>query len=91
MEAVSIKFEGTFLHNVEKVMKEHNYATKAEFIREAIRDKLNALEKKKYMMRAIRLYGAGRKKHGTITDEDLHQARERAAKELANELGVNLN
>jgi metal-responsive CopG/Arc/MetJ family transcriptional regulator len=90
MEAVSIKFEDTFLQNVEKAMSEHNYATKAEFIREAIRDKLNELEKQKYMMKAMRLYGSGKKKHGHITDEDLDKARERAAHEMAQELGVDL-
>lgn len=31
---------------VEKVMKKHNYMTKTEFIREAIRDKIRKLEEK---------------------------------------------
>ncbi|MBS3123831.1 hypothetical protein J4437_04320 [Candidatus Woesearchaeota archaeon] len=90
MDAVTVKFEDTFLHVVEKAMKEHNYTTKAEFIREAIRDKLKELEKEKYLMRAIKLHGAGKDKHN-ITDEDLHQARERAVNDLAEELGVKLN
>lgn len=89
MDAVTVKFEDAFLHIVEKAMKEHNYTTKAEFIREAIRDKLKELEKEKYLMRAIKLYGAGKDKHN-ISDEDLHQAREKAARELAQELGVDL-
>ena len=91
MEIVSIKFENIFLNNIKKVMKEHNYTTKTEFIREAIRDKLSELEKKKYMMRAMKLYGAGVKKHGAITDEDLNKAGEKAVREIAQELGVNLD
>lgn len=91
MEIVSIKFEEDFLKNVEKAMKKHNYSTKAEFVREAIRDKLTDLEKQDYLFSALRLYGAGRKKHGYLTDQDIHKARERAAKELAKELGVDLD
>ncbi len=90
MEATTVKFEDEFHNRVEKAMKKHHYATKAEFIREAMREKLIDLEKQECMMRAFKLYGAGRQKHGNITDEDLHKARERAAKEIASELGVDL-
>ena len=31
---------------IQKVMKKHNYMTKTEFIREAIRDKIRKLEEK---------------------------------------------
>ena len=91
METVSLKMEDTFLDNIEKAMHKHNYTTKAEFIREAIRGKLTDLEKQEYILRALKLYGAGKDKHRSITDEDLHRAREKAAKELAQELGVELN
>ncbi len=46
MENVSLKLEKNFLHAVEKVMRRHNYMTKTEFIREAIRDKIRKLEEK---------------------------------------------
>ena len=91
MDAVSIKFEDDFLHNVEKAMKKHNYTTKTEFIREAVRDKLDELEKREFVLRALRLYGAGSSKHGTITDEKIHSAREKATRELAKELNVQLS
>ena len=91
METVSIKFEEDFLKHVEKAMKKHNYSTKTEFIREAIRDKLTDLEKQEYLFRALSLYGAGKKKHRHLTDQDIHKAREKAAKELAKELGVKLD
>ena len=38
--------EENFLKAIEKVMKRHNYMTKTEFIREAIRDKMRKLEEK---------------------------------------------
>jgi metal-responsive CopG/Arc/MetJ family transcriptional regulator len=88
METVTVKFENEFLNKVERAMKKHLYATKAEFIREAIRNQLHQLEKKEYMMRAFKTYGLGKNKHSKITDKQLHQAREKAAKELARELGV---
>ena len=91
METVSLKMEDTFLENIEKAMYKHNYTTKAEFISEAIRGKLTDLEKQEYILRALKLYGTGKDKHGTITDKDLHRAREKAAKELAQELGVDLH
>lgn len=90
MEAVCVKLENTFLKHIDKAMKRNKYTTKAEFIREAIREKLNILEKKEHMMKALKLYGAGKKKHGEISDADLYHARERVAKDLAKELGISL-
>lgn len=46
MENVSLKIERNFLDAIEKVMKKHNYMTKTEFIREAVRDKIKRLEEK---------------------------------------------
>jgi len=46
MESVSLKLERNFLEAIEKVMKKHNYMTKTEFIREAIREKIRKLEEK---------------------------------------------
>lgn len=62
MENVSLKIEEGFLHAIDRVMKKHNYMTKTEFIREAIRDKIRKLEEKeitgdKDMMAQIKLSG----------------------------------
>lgn len=91
METVCVKFEDNFLQDVEEVMKEHRYTTKAEFIREAVRDKITDLEKEKALLRLEQAYGAGKKKGRNITDEDLHRAREEAAREIAKNLGVELD
>ena len=82
METVSIKLEDGFAKNVEKTMKKHNYTTKTEFIREAIRDKIKELETQEALKRVDRLYGASRIK---TTDRQLHAARERAFEELEKE------
>jgi metal-responsive CopG/Arc/MetJ family transcriptional regulator len=38
------------LSAIEKIMKRHNFMTKTEFIREAIRDKIRRLEEKEIIM-----------------------------------------
>ena len=83
MEAVSLKLEDEFLHDIEKTMKKHRYTTKTEFIREAIRDKMKDLEKEEALLRLEKAYGASKRK---TTDEQLHKAREEAFKELDREL-----
>lgn len=90
METVSIRLEESFAQDLEKAMKENRYATKTEFIREAVRDKINDLEKQKAHLRLELAYGAGAKKGRKITDEDIHKAREEAMKEIARKLHVKL-
>ena len=85
MEPVTIRFEENFLQDMEKVMKKHRYATKTEFIREAIREKIKDLEKEEALARVRRLYGASKRK---TTDEELHEAREEVSKELMEEFGI---
>ena len=49
IENVSLKIESNFLDAINKVMRKHNYMTKTEFIREAIRDKIQRLEEKEIL------------------------------------------
>jgi metal-responsive CopG/Arc/MetJ family transcriptional regulator len=79
MEIVSIKLEKKFLKYLEAFMQAHHYATKTEFIREAIRDKIKLIEKEKALKALDKIYGSS--KHKT-TDEDLHKARDKAADQL---------
>ncbi len=79
METVCIKLEQDFLTDIETVMKEHRYATKTEFIREAVRDKIKDLEKEKLLLNARKLYGSSKRK---TTDKQLHEAGEKVFKEL---------
>jgi len=44
MENVSLKLEPNFLLAINKIMKKYHYMTKAEFIREALREKIKMLE-----------------------------------------------
>ena len=85
MEPVTVKFEDSVLREINKIMKKHRYATKTEFIREAIREKIKALEKEEALARIRKLYGASKKK---TTDEELHKAGEKAFEELKEELNA---
>ncbi|MDO8642754.1 MAG: ribbon-helix-helix domain-containing protein [Candidatus Woesearchaeota archaeon] len=91
METVSLRFEESFIHDIEKVMKENRYATKTEFIREAVRDKIKDIEKRAALLRLERAYGAGKHKGRKITDADIHRAGEETFKELAKNLGLSSN
>lgn len=90
MEIISVRFEEGFVHDMEKAMKWYRYATKTEFIREAVRDKINDLEKQAALLRLQQAYGAGTKKGRKITKADIDKAGEEAVKELAKNLGVGL-
>jgi len=49
MEHISLKLEENFLKAIEAVMKKHNYMTKTEFVREAIRNQIRKLEEKEIL------------------------------------------
>tara|TARA_Y100000310_G_C20701621_1_gene830487 strand:- start:17 stop:295 length:279 start_codon:yes stop_codon:yes gene_type:complete len=81
MTTISIRFENRFLNDINKAMKSNRYSTKAEFIREAVRDKIDELEKKEALKRLEKSYGAGVSKHKT-THSKLRKAKELAFKDL---------
>ena len=70
-----------------KAMKPH-YSTKTEFIREAVRDKLKQIEGDKFLMALKRFQGAA-KVH--VSDEQLHETREKIAREYAKKFGISLD
>jgi Arc/MetJ-type ribon-helix-helix transcriptional regulator len=85
METVSVKLEESFARDMERLMQKHRYATKTEFIREAIRDKLRQLELQERLALVDRMYGASKRK---TTDKQLHKAREKAGRGLERAFGL---
>ena len=81
METVTIKMEDKLLEEIDQKLEEHRYSTRTEFIRDAIREKLSELEKEKLLKNLAQLKGSSRRK---TTDEQLHIAREKLAKEYEN-------
>ena len=61
MEPITIKFEPEFLKEIERIMRKNHYATKAEFIREAVREKVKDLEKETLLEKVKKLYGSSKR------------------------------
>ena len=76
MEIISIKLENNLLKKVDSLLIEEGYSTRTEFLREAIRDKLQEIKRKKLVMK---YYGASKRK---TTNKQLHEAREKAFREI---------
>ena len=74
MENVSLKLESSIARQVEKAMRAHHYSTKTEFIRDAIRCKLQSLSDKQAKEKAwdalFALRGAFKGKSRFKTDEE---------------------
>ena len=85
MESISLKLEGNFLRDIERIMKKHRYSTKTEFIREAIRDKINGIEKQETLRKIDEVFGSSKRK---TTDEELHKSRKKAVEMLEKKFGL---
>ena len=79
METVSLKLERGILREIDKNLKKRRYSTRTEFIRDAIRKKLSDQEKEELLRAVAKLHGYSKRK---TTDEQLHEAGERAFKKL---------
>ncbi|PIN81981.1 hypothetical protein COV11_00260 [Candidatus Woesearchaeota archaeon CG10_big_fil_rev_8_21_14_0_10_30_7] len=83
MEVVSLKLEKPLLEEIDRKLVANRYATRTEFMRDAIREKLSDLDKEKILSNLKKLYGFSKKK---TTDKELHMARQKAFEELDREL-----
>lgn len=93
MEHISIKLESAIAKQIEKGMREFNYTTKTEFIRDAIRSKLKELEEEKAKKKAWKSLFAARGvfKDQAMTDEEFYKKREEFSKKLEKELKTKYN
>lgn len=82
METVTVKFQEEVLETIDKSISKHNFNSRTEFIREAIRDKLNALTKEDLIKEFLKFKGKGK----STTDEENRRTKEIISKELINEL-----
>ena len=84
MEAISLKLDETMLSNIDENLKKHNYSTRTEFIRTAIRDKLEYLSKDDLIKEFMKYKGKSPRK---TTDEERAKIREQALLEMPKERG----
>lgn len=78
-EMITVKMEDVFLREIDRVVEKQGYQNRTEFIRNALREKVEEAKIKEAMMQLARLKGASKKK---TSDEDLEKIREMAFKEL---------
>lgn len=86
MEAISLKLDERMLKNIDDSLELHNYSTRTEFIRDALREKLDALQRERYLHEFLSLRGKGKPKNN-LSDQEI---RKLAYEELVKEKGWDL-
>lgn len=84
-ELVTFKMDKKFLEEVDKTVKAESYHSRTEFIRAALRDKVDKEGLKEAMMKIAHLKGAAKRK---TTEEEYERHREEVFEELAREKGL---
>ncbi|MFH1917424.1 MAG: ribbon-helix-helix domain-containing protein [Nanoarchaeota archaeon] len=87
MESITIKVDEKMAREIEKAM-DPLYATKTEFIREAIRGRIEEIQKQRALALLRKNFGAAKTKTPLEDDEKI---REEAGRELAKKYGFNLD
>jgi len=88
MEAVTIKFQEDILSKIDKTIEEHNFNSRTEFIREAVRDKISELRKEDLLQEFLKFRGKSKIK---TTPEDNKTTKAIVSKELMEELNKRFN
>lgn len=78
-EMISLKLEDSFLDNIDSIVKKEGYQSRTEFIRNALREKVEASKLKEAMIELSKLKGASKKK---TSDEELERIREKAFEDI---------
>jgi metal-responsive CopG/Arc/MetJ family transcriptional regulator len=88
MDVVSVKFQEDILKKMDKSIELHNFNSRTEFIREAVRDKLADLSRDELVVEFMKFSGKSKIK---TTDEENERTREIASKELLADLKKQFN
>jgi len=83
MEVVTVKFKEDVLKKIDASINKHNFNSRTEFIREAVRDKLSELSREDLIKEFMKYRGKAKKKTSLEDDEKI---REQVSKELMAEL-----
>ncbi|MEK6952742.1 MAG: ribbon-helix-helix domain-containing protein [Nanoarchaeota archaeon] len=78
-EMITLKMDNVFLEDIDNTIKKEGYQNRTEFIRDALREKLEDIKLKKAMVEIAHLKGASKKK---TSDEELERIREKAFEEI---------
>jgi len=87
METVTFKLQEDIVNKIDNILKPLNFNNRTEFIREAIRAKLNEVEKEK-IIRKLAAFKGSLKGKSKMSDEE---ASKRASAAIAEKFGITLN
>lgn len=85
MEIVTLKMDKEMLERMDSLIKQHQYGTRTEFIRDALRDKMSNLEKEELIKKVMALKGSSKTK---TSDEDIRRVREEVSREFLNKFNL---
>ena len=85
MESITIKVEERLAKEIGRAMKS-GYSTKTEFIREAIREKINSVDKDIAWKKLMNF-----RSNTKTSDRKLHKIRDEVFREYAKKFGVKLD
>ena len=88
METITFKIQEDIVKKIDAILKPLHFSNRTEFIRESVREKLNAIEKDAVVQHLLAFKGAAKKK---ISDKDLHKIRDKVSSEYAKKFGIRLN
>ena len=83
MEIVSIRFQEDILKRIDENLALHNYNSRTEFIRDAVRDKLNSMNKDELIDEFLKFRGSAKAK---TSFEQNQETKRNVSKELMSEL-----
>lgn len=82
-EMITVKMDDMFLREVDAIVKNEGYQNRTEFIRSALREKVEEIKLKKAMMELAHLKGSAKKK---TTEDDYERIRAKAFEEISKKL-----
>ncbi len=82
-DMITVKLEEVFLKDMDIIVKNEGYQSRTEFIRNALREKIEEIKLKKAMMELAHLKGSSKKK---TTEEDYERMRTKAFEEISKKL-----
>ena len=78
-DMITLKLEDSFLKEIDGIVRVQGYQNRTEFIRNALREKVEQVKLNEAMMQLAHLKGASKKK---TTDEQLEKIRMKVFEEL---------
>lgn len=82
-DMISLKLEKKFLKDIDSIVKMQNYQNRTEFIRNALREKIEQTRKQEALKKIAQLKGASNKK---TSKEELEKLRKKAFDEIEKKL-----